>query len=281
MPEETLNEASVLFDSSPDSQDSTESTETADSSAETQNTDTAEEGETVEETEVAAETPEATPEENVRFDQHPRFKELHSSNKELKEQLAALSSKFEAQNPQEQTDFDGKFSDLDNKLEEGDITLAEFNQQSRALMQEQTAFERQQATETAQEQSRTRELQNKFLKDHGYLNDLLQSKPDEIESLIADNPLHDQVSAAMELRIKELETGQETAVKEAVEQAVKAKEQEMLKNFKAKQSARSLGEGARSAEPDANALLKDTSQYGGVKNVLAERLKARRTQATS
>lgn len=281
MPEETLNEASVLFDSSPDSQTSTETTEVADSSAETQNTDTAEEGETVEETEVVAETPEETPEENVRFDQHPRFKELHSSNKELKEQLAALSSKLEEMNPQEQTDFDSKFSDLDNKLEEGDITLAEFNKQSRALMQEQTAFERQQATETAQAQSRTRELQDKFLKDHDYLNDLLKSKPDEIGALIDANPLHDQVSAAMELRIKELETGQETAVKEAVEQAVKAKEQEMLKNFKAKQSARSLGEGARSAEPDANALLKDTSQHGGVKNVLAERLKARRTQATS
>lgn len=281
MPEETLNEASVLFDSSPDSQESTEPAETVDPSAETQNTETAEEGETVEETTVAAETPEETPEENVRFDQHPRFKELHSSNKELKEQLAALSSKLEAMNPQVQTDFDSKYSELDTQLEEGNITLAEFNKQSRALMQEQTAFERQQATDAAQEQSRARELQDKFLKDHGYLNDLLQSKPDEIESLIADNPLHDKVSAAMELHIRELEAGTEKAVKEAVDQAVKAKEQEMLKNFKAKQSARSLGEGARSAEPDANAMLKDTSKHGGVKNVIAERLKARRTQATS
>lgn len=280
----TLNDgsdAAVLFDSSPDSPVSEESTETSDSSAETLNTDTEakEEGaETAGESGKEA-TEEGKTEEDVRFDQHPRFKELHKSNKEMAARLAEMSAKIESltANPADTRDFDAEFKKLDDDLESGDLSIAQHSAKTRKLSQEQAAEERESARRQEREQYQARELQDKFLKDRPYLTELLESNADEIAALIAESPMHDNVSAAMELRIKQLETANEKAIAEAVAKATKETEQKMLANFKAKQSARSLGEGARAAsEPDPDAALKDTGKHGGVKNTLAERLKARR-----
>lgn len=286
--EATLNDGSdavVLFDSSPDSPAPVEATETADSSAETLNTDTAEKGAEAEaaQDESGTEDPAVgqKAEDNLRFDQHPRFKELLTSNKEMQARLAELSAKLESQKPtQEATDFNAEFESLDKQLADGDIDLPEYNKQVRTLLKDQASAERQAAERQAQEQYQARELQDKFLQKRGYISDMLEKRSEDIEALIAADPLHDRVSAAMELRLADIESGQEAAIKEAVEKAVKDTEQKMLANFKAKQSARSLGEGARSAEPDGDALLKDTSKHGGVKAVIADRLKAFRSKAT-
>lgn len=264
------SDAVVLFDSSPDSPPEPQA-ETP--SAETQNTEPA-----------TGTEPNVEPQadEDTRFDKHPRFKQLLSSEKTLKQQIAAMEqklAKLEAP-PAPPRNFDAELDALDAKLAEGDIDLATHQKQTRQIQRELANYEREQAQRQTAEQYQARELQDAFLKDHGFVKELLDTRSDEIDALIQQYPLHDSLSAALALRVKELETAQDATVQKAVAEAVAAKEKEMLANFKAKQTARSLSEDARSVTaPDLNAPLKDTAKMGGVKQALAGRLKALRSGA--
>jgi len=263
----------------------------ADPSAETQNTEAAEDTQSETETVVEGE-PEVKEEPKVedRFDQHPRFKELieaknslKGENDTLKKQLQDLAARVDGITAPKGRDFEKDLSALEEKLEAGDLDLAAFAKEQRKILAEQGETDRQRLLAEINQQGQLQKSQEQFLTDHPYINDVLQTKYDDVQRLRQANPLHDDVSAAMAVKIRDLETAaqdfetaKEAAIKEAVEKAKKETEETVIKNFKAKQQARSLGSGSRPAPDDDS--LKDTSQQGGVRNVLAASLRRMRAQ---
>ena len=205
-----------------------------------------------------------------RFDKHPRFKQLLGKVKELEAKLA--TAPVEAKTTR---DFDGELKALDEKLENGNLSLAEYQKQARVIAKEQSQAEWDARASAEQGKAEQQKLQAQFLTDHPYVEKLVSEQADAIAELKTANPLHDDISAAMALHIKELEAGRDQAIKEAVDQAVKETETRVRKDIEAKRTAKSLGAGP-ATPPQPTDALKDTSQAGGLKVALAQKLRTLR-----
>jgi len=98
----------------------------------------------------------------------------------------------------------------------------------------------------------------------------------ELQRFMRDNPGHNAISAH-----KELTEGKriEAAKVEAAEKATKDAEEKAQKNFKAKQSARTVGAGPAVSPTTTDDTLKDTSKTGGFVATMAQKLAASRQVA--
>lgn len=205
-----------------------------------------------------------------RFDKHPRFQQLLGKVKELEAKLASAPPEVKTSR-----DFEGELKSLDEKLESGDLSLAEYQKQARTIAKEQSQAESDARAAEAQTKAQQQQLQTQFLTEHPYVAKLVSEQADAIADLKAANPLHDDISAAMVLHIKELEAGRDQAIKEAVEQAVKDTETRVRKDIEAKRTAKSLGAGPATPPQPADALS-DTAKAGGRVSAIAQKLRTLR-----
>lgn len=241
-----------------------------DSSAETLKTDTGTEGKA--EAKPVVEEPEET-----RFDKHPRFQELLKAKKTQAEEIATLQAQLNSLSkpPEAAKDFDKELSELDAKLEEGDLSLAEHSKAVRQILREQQDAERQRLMSDLQQQQEAESLQKSFMEEHPYLKEFQETRSDELDEIRSTNRLHDTISAAMALRIKDLEA----EIAKAEKQGFTKGQEQTIKNFKAKQNARALSTGARAVPDNDLAELQDTKKRGGAANVIADRLRRIRSGA--
>ena len=241
-----------------------------DSSAETQNTDTGKE-EKAPEVKPVVEEP-----EELRFDKHPRFQELLKAKKTQAEEIAKLQAQLSSlSKPAETKDFDKELSELDAKLEEGDLSIAEHSKAVRQILREQQDAERQRLMSDLQQQQEAESFQKSFMEEHPYLKEFQEARSDELDEIRSTNRLHDTISAAMALRIKDLEA----EIAKAEKQGFAKGQEQTVKNFKAKQNARALSTGARAVPDNDLAELQDTKKRGGAANVIADRLRRIRSGA--
>ena len=100
-------------------------------------------------------------------------------------------------------------------------------------------------------------------------------KNGQIQAFMAQNPGHNAISAHMALT-------QQQRMQKAIEEAVKKKEEELIKQFKAKKKAAVLGAGPSTGEklskPGIPPELQDPKKFGGRTTVLAQRLERLRKQ---
>jgi hypothetical protein len=216
------------------------------------------------------------------FHKHPRFQELIKRNKEYENSLNEMRQQMEllakqsGQKDSQGNSLEDEFQVLQQKLEDGDISMAEALAKQRELI-EAGAQQRIESYLTQQQrESEAKRLQDEFLKTNADFIELRDNG--ELEPIIATNPLHDNLSAYYAHKAQQAEAKAEAAVKEAVAKAVKETEARLQKEYTSKRNAASLGESAahvpnaRNTPPE----LQDTKRFGGVNQVLANRLRSMR-----
>jgi len=215
-------------------------------------------------------------EEIERFDKHPRFQELITGNKGLKEQLKSLQEQLDA-NKQVQT------KPLDYK----DISAMK-PEELRDWMDEDPVeytanLARQIRHEVAAELEAKRNTQTYEEKVLGTFREYASKDPSfdkmwesgEIQSFMDKNPGHNAISAHMAMT-------SETKLNEVMEKVRKETEEQIIKKFKAKQGAKVLGSGPTSTGSVQGKIapeLLDPKKFGGNMSVLAARSAERRRAA--
>lgn len=222
-----------------------------------------------------------------RFDKHPRFQQLISSNRAMKEENSKLQERLEAlekaqtKTPEEEDLQPPDMSELTEDLFEDDPAKAfKLMQQQQEYLVEKTKRETEalvkQQFEERQEAEKIKAVEKEY-------SEYAQKNPDfdemwdsgEIQAFIDEHPGHTAISAHMAMT-------QEKKVQEAVDAALKDAEKNASNNRKTKQQAQVLGSGPSAGGYAANkvpAELKDTKKYGGLAAVLAARSLARTSQA--
>jgi len=221
--------------------------------------------------EQKSETPEAEAEAEKPepFHKHPRFQQITAKNKELETQLHEMQKQLEllAKPDSKAPDADPyqtRLDELQAKLDEGDIGMAEFTKQSQQIMNERTEVAIQQALSRQKQETEVSQIQDSFLKEHPDFVELRDSG--ELQSVIAKNPIHDNLSAYFALKSEE-----------AVAKAIKETEERVRKEFASKRNANSLSSNtAHVPTSGKDPALSNTKKYGGMTQVLANRLKALR-----
>lgn len=219
-----------------------------------------------------------------RFDQHPRFQELiQTKNAQqaeidaLKAQISQLGKPVQAQqDAAPRIDVSAELAALEKKFDEGELSLPQFlAARDKFVAQEQERKITSLLTEKQQEQEQRRQI-DAFLTAHPDFKDVVKSP--EAQQVMRENPMHDEMSAYLAVRLAKAETALKDAEAKAYERGVKEAEAKAAANVKAKQSAMSLGSGppAKGGGRATDAMLKNTAQYGGKTNVLVERLRERR-----
>lgn len=236
-------------------------------SAETLNTD---EGEQKPEASEQVEKPAEEAEKPEPFHKHPRFQQITAKNKELETQLQKMQEQIEllakpgSKEPAADP-FEARSKELQDKLDEGDISMAQWATENQKLMNERTEAAIQQALSRQQQETEVSRIQESFLKEYPDFTELRESG--ELQQVIAKNPIHDNLSAYFALKSEQ-----------AVSQAIKETEARMRKEFASKRNANSLGSTAAHVPSEAkDPTLSDTKKYGGMTQVLANRLKAMRS----
>lgn len=219
-----------------------------------------------------------------RFDKHPRFQELRTERDEFREKLArtegenvALKDQIAKATPAVTSDSTATGFDMtkmsseeihDQFAEEPGALFGNFAVQ---LAQEVKQYVDQGLTQKSQA-TKVEETFSQYTKDNPDFDGMWKSG--EITKYINAHPGHTPISAHQIL------TG-EAKINKAVEEAVKAKEKQIMADLKVKRNAAVLGEGPSApanSSREAPAELKDTKKHGGLNTVLAQRL-ARMRQA--
>lgn len=218
------------------------------------------------------------------FHKHPRFQQLITRNREYEQQLQEMRQQMDMlakQAPAHNNvpDLESQFSTLAQKLEDGDISMAEALSEQRKLIEQSAQQQIQSVMQTQQRDAEAGRIQDTFLSENPDFTELRDSG--ELQTLVASNPLHDNLSAYYAHKAQQAEQAKETAVKAAVAEAVKETEARLRKEYTSKRNAASLGESAAHVPSTSNVPpeLKDTKRFGGTVNVLANRLKAFREGA--
>lgn len=226
-----------------------------------------------EEQQITEEEPEKTP----PFHEHPDWQRMMKArdeavqrNKALEERLAAL----EQAKPEEKAEPDYKdlsameAEDIHDWIERDPVGYS-------ANLVRQAYAEIMAKVNENQNQMQQTDNAKKALEDFGEKNEgfreMLESG--EIQNFINSNPYNNAFSAYHQIRAANLET--ETQKK--IEEAVKAKEVEMTKNFKAKQKTRVLGQGPSASASKVDPELNDVGKKGLIATLAARH--ARRRQA--
>ncbi len=243
--------------------------EEAPTSAETLNTvegDTEQKSETPETPEKEAEAEAEKPEP---FHKHPRFQQITAKNKELETQLQEMQKQLEllAKPESKAPDadpYEARQKELQAKLDEGDIGMSEWATENQKIMNERTEAAIQQALSRQKHESEVNQIQQKFLQENADFIDLRDSG--ELQAMIDKNPVHDNLSAYFALKSEE-----------AVAKAIKETEERVRKEFASKRNANSLSSNtAHVPTSGKDPALSNTKKYGGMTQVLANRLKALR-----
>lgn len=286
-PNDTTINTETVMDSSP-MDSSPDRSHEPEPSAETINTDTGEEtteaAEEVQAKEAEAKAKET--EELDRFDKHPRFQKLLKENSEFKNQtkefnrqIAELQKQLShMQTPTKQRDYDAEINGLDEKLASGDLELSDYNKQVRKIEREKADAEWSLRLNEMEQKGRAQEYQAQFIKDYPYVDEFLKTRQDEISSIRGTNPIHDDLTAAIALKVQDLEAGQQQAIDDAVAKATKETEARVRKDYEAKRTARSLGSGPATT-PNQDDELKNTKAHGGAVQAIAARLARSRKTA--
>ena len=221
--------------------------------------------------------------EDERFDKHPRFQQLIKERNEYRERLDALERQSRQAPPQQQQQYyeeELPYVDL-AQMEDEDILAwqAEDPKGFARNMAMQNYYEtRQLVMEEMQQQNYQRDHEAMVARTYGQY---AQENPDfeemwdrgEIQRFIERNPGHNPISAHMALTMdNRIETAQKTAAQKAAEKARMGATQ--------RQQSRTLtGQPVGVRQPQRNDdELKNPMNYGGVDNVLVERVKRRMAQ---
>jgi hypothetical protein len=260
----------------------------------TENTDDDQSKESKEEAEEKDEKP------DTRYDKDPRFQKLIKTKNEQAEQLKGFERResellsrldqLEAQlkqvatssRPQvEEKDFDAEIVKLVNKLEEGEISQAQYELEKWKLGREREEAIQEAQVYEAQVQQEASKLKNEYLEAHPFVKELFKGRQAEIAAERRRFAINDDLSAALIVHIKDLESqvgNQEEIIQAAVEKATKEIETKIHADYKAKRTARSLGSAPAVPETlDEDAIMKDTSKFGGRTMALANLLKRHRS----
>ena len=239
--------------------------------------------------ETKADEKEEVKSEDLRFDKHPRFQELITSNRAFKAQLAQQAEQIEAlkaipeKKEPEYNDLGMKSNEeLTEMFEENPRTfLQDFAKQIHAEVRSEVLSEVQgeiAASREAEERKSIEATFNNYAQDNPTFDDMWDSG--KIQNFMDKNPGHNAISAHMALT---KETDTQAAIDEAVAKALKDAETKSDKSQKAKKNAQVLGSGPASSGHAVGQIpveLKDTKKYGGLATVLASRSLARTKQAS-
>ena len=224
-----------------------------------------------------------------RFDKHPRFQELISDRREMKNTIAQLTeeianlkqSREEPARPTYDNFGDSLVEvlgeDLFDKFEDDPKSfMTKFASQLDARLSEQVGervmSQVQDILEAKEMEAQEKQIEHTF-------NSYAQTHPDfdemwdsgDLKRFMDENPGHNAISAhAILTEDKKLEAERQKAAKEA--------EKQVLTRQKAKKNAAVLGSGPSAGGRTVGqvpAELKDTKKYGGLASVLASRSLAR------
>lgn len=228
-----------------------------------------------------------------RFDRHPRFQQLHEKVKKAEDQNAQLIQRLSYLEGQLAASSQGKASQPAGQQQADfvDITTMKPDEITDKFMDDPLGFLGNFARQIKAEISSTmtQELSGKSHEDRvrGGFQKYADENPGflekwnsgEISRFIEQNPHHGPISAYHELT---KQTAEE-AHKKALEDAVKAAEQKVLKQLKAKQGASVLGSGPSATGRATNQVpdeLVNPQKYGGKDKVLVARHLARMSRGT-
>lgn len=252
------------------------------SSAATQNTDTTQDD--GEDTGKEATSKDET-ETFERFDKHPRFRELNARAKEsearaakletelelLRAQMSAFAEQREQQpKPQEKITYRDITTMTPEELVEWQTEkpveyAANLYAQIRAELKEEMKREE----KAAQQEKVTKSVIDEYRAENPDFDTMWSSG--DIKKFMASHPGHTPISAHMMMT-------REQRTDEAIKAAVKAKEDELTKQFKAKRNAAVLGTGPAAKGHQPEKILENTKHAGGLTSALAQRLRAFRQQ---
>jgi hypothetical protein len=234
-------------------------------------------------------------EDEIRYDQLPRFQELNAKVKEEREARIAAEAKLallekSPLNPDwlpaanDQMDFKDTSKMTAEELrewqEDDPVGYA-------ANLRKEAAWEARQAIKAESLRndtvSRIEQTFNQYAKENPTFNEMWESG--EIERFMNEHPGHNAISAHMVMtagkQSGDMKAMIDKAVAEAVAKATKETEERVRKDFLAKRGATVISStsAARSADDGVDTALKNTNQFGGTTTVLASRLAEMRRRA--
>ncbi|TVM31166.1 hypothetical protein DQK91_18830 [Oceanidesulfovibrio marinus] len=217
------------------------------------------------------------------FHEHPRWKQLLASNKAMQKQLETLlakNDKPEAAVPV--SDFDKQLKELDKKYQDGEIEdLQDYLSQRSEIVDAKGKAEFDAKLQEAESQRTAKETVSRFKEQNPDYAEAV--KNGELDEIIEKWPgLHDEFSAYHAWKAQQATAGLESAKQAEYQRGLKDGEEKTIKNFKAKQGARSLDTGPRTTPregSEADTKLKDTQKHGGLVDVLTQGLKEFRESA--
>lgn len=291
--------AAAVADTDPEGAKKTEGTEDkdkakaeADTKAKTEEDAKAKtEQEAKDKTEAETKAKEKEKAESERFDKHPRFKELTTANRELRERLAKADGRIDGLEKQVTTK-DKKEPDYKDittmsteeltewQDEDPKAFYANLARQSRAEVREEVLDEMKDERATSQAKTveeKQIETYEKYAEKNPDFDEMWDSGA--IEKFMRANPGHNAISAHMSLTTEKRSGDTKKDIDDAVAKAVKETEEKILKNIKAKGAAVVLGAGPSTTPGLTEAIpdeMKNSKKYGGKTAVLVSRLKARR-----
>jgi len=112
-------------------------------------------------------------------------------------------------------DFDAQLNELASKVESGDIDIATALKQSTAITEKKLAVVMDQKLSQVQTQTHADKAKEQFLQKYPDFNAVVQSGL--LEPIKADNPIHDNVTAYLELKRQEAVVKGDAAIQEALE----------------------------------------------------------------
>jgi hypothetical protein len=213
-----------------------------------------------------------------RHPDHPRFQELMETNKTLKREIDELKKNVVP--PAEDKGDKPKYQNL-LAMEDDDLTdlmatnpkkfIQDFGVQLfhefQAQQKQAQAQQYQRHQQTVQQKAYESELQS-FFAEREDGQEMLKSG--QIQQYLQDHPTHNPISAYYVLA----EENMKSQTKEAIEAARKEERDRVMKELKAKGSARSFSSSNSGGtySPDNAPEMKNPDKYGGRNNVLLKRL---------
>lgn len=219
-----------------------------------------------------------------RFDKHPRFKELNARTKEaearaakveaelelVRAQMAAFTEEQQQKKPQEPP----KYKDIttlspEELLEWQTEKPLEYAANLYAQIRAELREEMKQEEQSAKKERATKTVIEEYRQENPDFDTMWASG--EVKKFMDTHPGHTPISAHMMMT-------REQRVNDAVKNALKEREEELTKQFKAKRNASVLGTGPSVRTITQEKALENTKAFGGLTSALAQRLRAFRQQ---
>lgn len=140
---------------------------------------------------------------------------LMQQNQALMDKLGT-ASKSDKKNDAAAPDFDAQIKDLADKVESGDLDVASALRQQAALTVNKMGQVLDDKLAQAKTQSEANKIKEKFLGDHPDFAEM--QKSGRLAQIRAANPIHDDLSAYLEIKRQEAVADVDTKIKAAVEQ---------------------------------------------------------------